>query len=173
MRPSRWTSIQVALGLVLAVGAALAEGSRKNQRDEPRAGAVALASAPPQTVELALPFQGIWGVLQGTASNETHVGYAAYALDFVPAEATATALPEAQRQKLTDYPCFGKAVLAPADGQVVWARDRSPDPPLHKPIKGDTGNFLIIEHAPQEFTEFRHLQARSLRVKVGDRVTRG
>ena len=75
--------------------------------------------------------------------------------------------------RLHDTPCFGRPVLAPADGKVVWARDRSPDPPLNKPIKGDTGNFLIIEHAPREATEFRHLQAKSLLVKVGDRVTKG
>jgi len=195
MQPSRWTLLSAAAAaaaaaaparaaaalvvlLVLVLGGVPAHaggGSGRGKRDEPPAGAVALASAPPQTVELALPFTGIWGVLQGTASNETHVGYAAYALDFVPAESTATALPEAQRKKLTDYPCFGRPVLAPADGRVVWARDRSPDPPLSKSIVkgGDTGNFLIIEHAPQEYTEFRHLQARSLRVKVGDRVTRG
>ena len=152
---------------------AVLRGPAASPRDEPRAGAVALASAPPQTVELELPFDGIWAVLQGTASEETHVGYAAYALDFVPAEATATAVPEARRKKLTDWPCFGRPVLAPADGKVVWARDRSLDPPINKPIKGDTGNFLIIEHAATEFTEFRHLQAKSLLVKAGDRVRTG
>lgn len=141
--------------------------------EEPAPGAVALASAPPQTVELWLPFDGIWAVLQGTDSNETHVGYAAYALDFVPAERLATALPEARRTRLTDYPCFGRPVLAPAAGRVVRARDRSPDPPLHQPIPGDTGNFLIIEHAPDEYTEFRHLKAGSVRVRVGQQVQRG
>jgi hypothetical protein len=140
---------------------------------EPAAGAVALASAPPQTVELTLPFAGIWGVVQGFDSGETHVGYAAYALDFVPAENLQTALPEKSRRHLADFPCFGRAVLAPADGEVVWSHDGAPDRPPFSKTKHDPGNFVIVKHADAELTEFRHLKSGSVRVKVGDRVSRG
>lgn len=140
---------------------------------EPPAGAVPLASAPPQTVELTLPFDGIWGVVQGTDSGDTHVGYAAYALDFVPAEKLAGALPEAGRRRLEDFPCYGRPVLAPAAGRVIWARDGARDRPPRYKGKHDPGNFLIIEHAAAEYTELRHLRQRSLRVKVGDQVLRG
>jgi Peptidase family M23 len=140
---------------------------------EPSAGAVALTSAPPQTVELTLPFAGIWGVVQGFDSGDTHVGYAAYALDFVPAERLSTAVPESRRRRLTDFPCYGQPVLASADGHVVWARDGAPDHPPHNNVKHDPGNFVIVEHAPGEYTELRHLQSGSVRVKVGDWVSRG
>ena len=140
---------------------------------EPPAGAVALAAAPPQTVELTLPFQGIWGVVQGMDSGDTHTGYAAYALDFVPAEKLQGALPEARRRRLGDFPCFGQVVVAPADGKVLWAHDGAPDQAPHHKVKGNPGNFVIIQHAPAEFTELRHLRAGSLRVKVGDQVRRG
>ncbi len=139
----------------------------------PRAGAVALTSAPPQTVELTLPFSGIWGVLQGMDSGDTHVGYAAYALDFVPAEVLRDAVPEGDRRRLTDFPCYGRPVLAPADGKVTLAHDGAVDhPPRHK-IRRDPGNFVVIQHAPAEYTELRHLRSGSVLVKVGDRVVRG
>ncbi len=140
---------------------------------EPRAGAVALTSAPAQTVQLTLPFDGIWGVVQGFDSDETHVGYAAYALDFVPAENLAVAMPEKDRRRLTDFPCYGRPVLSPADGKIVWARDVSPDRPPRNKVKHDPGNFVIVQHTESEFSELRHLQAGSVRVKVGDRIGRG
>src|SRR5881394_969952 len=107
---------------------------------EPRAGAIALASAPPQTVELRLPFEGIWGVIQGFDSGQTHVGYAAYALDFVPAERI-TPRSSQPRRRLDEYPCFGQPVLAPADGRVVWARDGAVDHPPDHHGPHEPGNF--------------------------------
>ena len=156
----------------MAIAAAAASGSeRKAHQVAPPAGAVPLSSAPPQTVALTLPFDGIWGVVQGMDSGDTHSGYAAYALDFVPAENLRAALPERDRKRLTDFPCFGRPVLAPAEGRVVWAHDGSPDRPVHGVVRGDPGNFLIVQHAAGEYTELRHLRSGSLRVKVGDRVT--
>jgi hypothetical protein len=141
-------------------------------RSEPPAGAVALASAPPQTVELHLPFAGIWGVIQGFDSDETHVGYAAFALDFVPAE-TITPRSSRPRTRLAEFPCFGQPVLAPADGRVVWARDGAVDHAPNYRGKHEAGNFVIVAHAPAELTEFRHLQRGSVVVKVGDTVRGG
>jgi murein DD-endopeptidase MepM/ murein hydrolase activator NlpD len=41
-------------------------------------------------------------------------------------------------------------------------------------VKGkDEGNFVILEHAPGEYTEFRHLAAGSVRATVGQAVKRG
>lgn len=142
-------------------------------RPAPRPGAVPLASAPPQTVELSLPFDGIWGVIQGF-DEETHAGYATYALDFVPAERIGKGSPSPEtRTRLSDFPCYGQPVLAPADGQVVWARDGAPDHRPHRQVDQDPGNFVIIQHAEAEYTELRHLQSGSVRVRLGDRVRRG
>ena len=126
---------------------------------------------PPQTTHLSLPFSGIWGVIQGFESGDTHVGYAAYALDFVPAQPAGTRAPR-RGAALTRFACYGRPVLAPADGTVVVAHGGARDWPAY--TKGrDQGNYVILEHAPGEYTEFRHLAARSVRAQVGDRLRRG
>jgi len=167
-----FTRLQLAALAVVFALLGVANGSGTGGRGEPPAGAVALAAAPPQTVELRLPFSGIWGVIQGFDSGDTHVGYAAYALDLVPAERL-PAMPAERRKRLEDFPCFGQPVLAPADGRVVWAVDGAIDHVPNYVGKHEPGNFVILQHAPGEYTEFRHLRRGSLRVAAGDRVTRG
>jgi murein DD-endopeptidase MepM/ murein hydrolase activator NlpD len=125
---------------------------------------------PPQRTRLSLPFQGIWGVVQGFQSG-THVGYAAFALDFVPAQRAGTRAPP-RGAALRRFPSFGRAVLAPADGRVVRVGRGARDWPAYVKGTGD-GNFVILEHAPGEYTEFRHLQAGSVRAAVGQQVRRG
>jgi murein DD-endopeptidase MepM/ murein hydrolase activator NlpD len=128
--------------------------------------------APPQITRLALPFAGVWGVIQGFGAG-THVGYATYALDFVPAVPTPrSARRPARAASLARFPCFGRPVLAPADGTVVRVAAGARDWPAR--VKGrDEGNFVIIEHAAREYSELRHLRAGSVRVAVGQRVRRG
>lgn len=161
------------------------------------AAALAVSPLPPQQTRLSLPFDGIWGVLQGMGSAEsraylgklehpppppmdsvrqggresTHVGYAAYALDFVPAQPIGTPAPP-KGAPLHAFACYGRPILAPADGVVVRAHGAARDWPAYR--KGrDEGNFVILQHAPREYTEFRHLAAGSVTLEVGDRVRRG
>jgi murein DD-endopeptidase MepM/ murein hydrolase activator NlpD len=125
----------------------------------------------PQTTQLSLPFSGVWGVIQGFESGDTHVGYAAFALDFVPAQPAGTRAPR-RGSALGRFVCYGRPVLAPADGTVVVAHGGARDWPAY--TKGrDEGNYLILEHAPGEYTEFRHLAAHSVTAHVGDRLRRG
>ena len=124
-----------------------------------------------QVTRLSLPFDGIWGVIQGFDSGETHAGYAAYALDFVPAQPKETKLPS-KGAPLSRFACYGRPVLAPADGVVVRANGDARDwPAFHEGADG--GNFVILQHAPAEFSEFRHLAAGSVTLTVGKRVKRG
>ena len=140
---------------------------------EPPAGAIALTSAPEQKTALTLPFEGAWGVVQGMDSGGTHSGYAAYALDLVPAEPVSEGVFR-KRKRLADHPCYGKPILAPADGRVVWARDGARElPPFQDSHKHEAGNFVILEHTPDELSEFRHLQKNSITVKEGDVVHAG
>lgn len=125
----------------------------------------------PQRTRLSLPFTGIWGVIQGFDSGDRHVGYAAFALDFVPAQRAGTR-PPPRGAPLRRFPCYGRPILAPADGVVARVARRARDWPAY--VTGnDEGNYVILQHAPGEYTEFRHLQAGSVRLAVGDRVRRG
>ena len=131
-------------------------------------------------VELTLPFDGVWGVVQGFDSGGTHQGYAAFALDFAPPQDVAQ-FAQLRHPRLQDFACFGRPVLAPADGRVVRVAATFPDlPPYSKAAaklgkgKGKgSGNFVIIQHAPHLYSELVHLQAGSVRVAVGQQVHRG
>jgi murein DD-endopeptidase MepM/ murein hydrolase activator NlpD len=126
---------------------------------------------PPQVTRLTLPFTGIWGVIQGFDSTDSHHGYAAFALDFVPAQLKGAREPP-RGAPLSRFVCYGQPVLAPADGTVVAAEGGAKDHPGH--VKGrDEGNYVIIQHAPREYTEFRHLAAGSVALAPGARVRRG
>lgn len=141
---------------------------------EPPAGNVALASAPPQKTVLVLPVEGVWGVLQGADSDGTHHGYAAFAYDLVPAEKPVTQAVFRSRVRLADHPCYGRPIVAPADGRVVWARDGARElPPFKEGKRHEAGNFVILQHTPDELTEFRHLQRGSVAVHEGDEVRAG
>jgi hypothetical protein len=81
------------------------------------------------------------------------------------------------------YYCYGKEVLAVADGSVVAARDGLPENvPGHGdafhpavPISLETvaGNTITLDVGGGQFAYYMHLQPGSLRVKAGDRVRRG
>jgi hypothetical protein len=82
---------------------------------------------------------------------------------------------------------YGKPVVAVADATVVAVKDGLPDnvpghnTPGHQgfnpavPLTMDThaGNIIILDLGNGQFANYFHLQAESLRVKVGDHVQRG
>jgi murein DD-endopeptidase MepM/ murein hydrolase activator NlpD len=80
---------------------------------------------------LSLPFDGVWGVLQGF-DGETHHGYAAFAIDFAPPQDVG-AFARLAHPQLRDFACYGRPVLAPADGRVVRVATRFPDLPPYAP----------------------------------------
>jgi hypothetical protein len=81
---------------------------------------------------------------------------------------------------------WGREILAPAAGTVVYARNdvpTNPNPrenpgenwyrPLHDPVNASAGNCVIIDHGNSEYSVMMHMQTGSVTVKVGDRVTTG
>ncbi len=76
--------------------------------------------------------------------------------------------------KNEDYYAFGREVLAPADGLVteVISGVRDNQPGSMNPYSA-VGNVILIEHRTGEVSLLGHLMQGSIRVKAGDRVTRG
>ena len=82
---------------------------------------------------------------------------------------------------------WGREIVAPAAGTVVYARDdvpSNPHPgeepnfntwylPLHDPVMAYAGNCVIIDHGNSEYSVMMHMQPGSVTVKVGDRVVTG
>jgi len=79
---------------------------------------------------------------------------------------------------------WGREILAPAAGTVVYARNDIPNNPhpgkdpelygaLHDPIMARSGNCVIIDHGNSEYSVMMHMQEGSVTVKVGDRVVAG
>jgi len=125
---------------------------------------------------LRLPFRGEWTVFWGGRTLEKN--YHAFtrdqrfALDVVIVKEGKTH--RGDGTGLADYFCYGRPVLAPAAGTVVWAQDSLPDqvPGQMDPAHA-TGNSLVLDHGNGEFSLLAHLQPRSLRFRVGDRVSQG
>lgn len=140
-----------------------------------------------QKVAYTLPFggdpaEGDWLVVNGGVTEETSHSWdfleQRYAYDFVVADETG-ARHTGEGKRVDDYYAYGEPVLAPADGEVVYARDGVRDAP--KPGTGCVdwrsrdfrGNSVTIRHAENEYSFSAHLLPGSVRVRPGERVRRG
>jgi hypothetical protein len=81
---------------------------------------------------------------------------------------------------LEDKTTFGRELIAPGDGVVVYTRNDVPDlmPPreylkLKDPEWAIGGNSVIIDHGNGEYSCLFHMKQGSVRVKIGDRVAQG
>ena len=123
-------------------------------------------------------------MLQGGATNGGHRNRSGgFALDALGLD-DAWSVQKGDGKKNTDYPGWGRELIAPADGVVVRARADRPDQPVgdesdpkyyapEHPNGGDPGNHLVIDHGGGEFSMLAHFQAGSMLVKAGDRVKQG
>ena len=124
-----------------------------------------------------LPFEGEWLVFWGgrmVAQNyHASVPNQRFAYDLVVVGADG-ATHRGDGKQLTDSLCWGLAILAPADGKVVTARDGLDDQAIGTMDPGHPeGNHVVIEHAPGEYSLLAHLQKGSVQVKPGDAVKAG
>ena len=122
---------------------------------------------------LQLPFWGEWQVSQGYDGEHTHKDDWGNALDFNIVDEHGRSYKETGRM-CDDYYCYGKPVLAPADGVVELIVDNISD---NEPGAVDTvnnwGNTIIIRHFPDLYTQISHLKKGSFRFAKGDMVRRG
>lgn len=76
-----------------------------------------------------------------------------------------------------NYHCFGKNLLAVADGEVVALVDGLPNnTPPNKPdmhIFNATGNYLVLKIAEERYAFYAHIIPGTFKVKIGEKVNRG
>jgi len=127
--------------------------------------------------KLALPFRGEWFVVWGgeTVQQNQHqdAPNQRFAFDILKVGENGKTY-KTDGKTNGDYYAFGQEIIAPADGVVTYAVDG-----VHDNVPGEmnrvfvAGNLVIIKHAEGEYSLFAHFKQNSIRVKVGDKVTKG
>jgi hypothetical protein len=140
-----------------------------------------------QKTALIFPFKGNGIILQAGATNGGHRNRSgAFAIDACGLDDAWSVTAAGDGKKNSDFPGWGRTLIAPAAGIVVHARSDRPDQPVadesdpayfapefQKLGGGDPGNHLVIDHGSGEFSMIAHFMAGSMLVKAGDRVTQG
>lgn len=126
--------------------------------------------------ELRLPFEEEWTVVWGgrTVAENYHAAHSdqRFAYDLLIVEDGRSHRGDGRRNE--DYHCFGRAILAPAQGVAVVAVDGIADnPPGEFDSTAPPGNHVVIDHGHGEFSFLAHLRQNTLRVSPGDSVERG
>jgi len=122
---------------------------------------------------LHTPFWGEWTVTQGYSGEFTHKGDWGKALDFMILDS------DKKTYKTTgltcdDFYCYGKPVVAPADGVVEGVYDNIDDNEIGEVnTTNNWGNSIVICHMPGVYTQLSHLKKGSFRVAKGSFVKRG
>jgi Peptidase family M23 len=138
-----------------------------------------------QKTSLIVPFRGHGFIGQDWITSGGHKEFwNAFATDLDGLDQNDGELSDANEN--TADAGWGREILAPATGTVVYARNDVPDyahpgeepddsyyRALHDPVMAFVGNCVIIDHGNSEFSVMAHMKTGSVTVKVGDRVATG
>jgi murein DD-endopeptidase MepM/ murein hydrolase activator NlpD len=140
-----------------------------------------------QKTSLTLPIRGKGVLGQDWITNGGHGGYwNAYAIDIRGLDSNFAEKLNGANENAS-FAGWGREILAPAAGNVIYARNdvpTNPHPgeqpdvsswyrPLHDPVMAYAGNCVTIDHGNSEYSVMMHMQPGSVTVKVGDRVVTG
>jgi hypothetical protein len=138
-----------------------------------------------QKTTLIAPFRGHGIIGQDWITNGGHKDFwNAFAIDLDGLDQNDGELSDANENSADAG--WGREIIAPAAGTVVYARNDVPDythmgeepddtyyKALHDPVMAFLGNCAIIDHGNSEYSVMAHMQTGSVTVKVGDRVAAG
>ncbi len=134
------------------------------------------------SIKYSLPFSGNWIVVNGgtqkTFSHSWNIPTQRYAYDFLILDENGKSY-QGDQTEAVNYYCYGKTILAPADGKVVEVGSDAPNSSIFRNGQVDCaardmrGNYILICHAKAEYSLLAHLQPGSICVKTGDCVKRG
>ncbi|MGB7159069.1 MAG: M23 family metallopeptidase [Tepidisphaeraceae bacterium] len=125
---------------------------------------------------LRLPFTETWTVAWGgrTVKQNYHAAYPdqRFAYDLLIKKDNSSHAGEGKRNE--DYYCYNQPVLSPAIATVADAVDDVPDntPGEMNPAKA-MGNYVVLQLGTAEYLFLCHFKPGTLKVKKGDKVTRG
>jgi hypothetical protein len=130
----------------------------------------------------SLPFKEAWTVVNGgidkATSHSWDIPTQRYAYDFLKLDENGKSF-QGEHTKSSNYYCYGKEILAPADGEVIKVASGYSDSLILGNGQVDCsahdicGNHILIRHADREYSLLAHLEPNSISVKKGDIVKRG
>ena len=133
-------------------------------------------------VEYILPFAGEWYTANGGITKNTSHSWdilaQRFAYDFIIVDEKGGSY-HGDKKDLQSYYCYGKDILAPADGLVVSFKNDFPDCRIMNDGQTDPespdigGNRITIKHAANEYSTICHLMPKSVIVEIGQRVRKG
>ena len=128
-----------------------------------------------------LPFAGKWTVVNGGASKELSHSWGIvsqrYAYDFLIVDDEGKTR-SGDAGSVGSYYCYGKDIIAPADGVVVGLSKKYRDSFVdgknaYCDALNIAGNFIVIKHGDGEYSFIAHIKKDSIVVKIGDTVRQG
>jgi hypothetical protein len=140
-----------------------------------------------QKTKLIVPFHGLGVVGQDWVTNGGHNGgsWNAFALDLRGLDDNYAEEKNNAGENASEVG-WGREIIAPAAGTVIYARNDIPDnarpgkPPelswytaFKDPIMANFGNWVMIDHGNSEYSVLAHMQQGSVVVKAGDQVAAG
>lgn len=124
-------------------------------------------------MSISLPFMGKWTVNQGYDGEYTHKDDWRHGLDFVLADGGSKEY-RGDGFIVDDYYCYGKNIIAPADGYVVDIIEGIDDNIVGEmDLVHNWGNSIVIQHVYGLCSQMSHIKKGSIEVKKGDFVQKG
>lgn len=121
----------------------------------------------------SLPFYGFRHINQAHDGDMTHKDDWKHAWDFVITDDKGKEYAN-EGLILSDYYCYNKPVLAPADGWVTEVVDHIDDnEPGKTNLIQNWGNSIVIRHADHLYSKVSHLKKDSAAFQVGTYVKKG
>ena len=123
-----------------------------------------------------LPFKGDWLVLSGgrdlSENHHVSMGDQRFANDVTAVKHDQIFSDDGRLLK--QYYCFGRPILAPADGMVAAVTDGIPDNPVNAPFASPpAGNHVVLDLGNSEYLVMAHFKLGSIKVKPGQAVRTG
>jgi len=124
-------------------------------------------------IAISPPVFGNWYINQAHDGEHTHRGDWKDAWDFVLMDEDGNQY-KSDGNEAEDYYCYGKPVIAPADGEVEAVVNDIDDNLIgDSNLLQNWGNSIVIKHGFQLYSQISHLKKGSIKIAKGDLVKKG